>query len=83
MLDIFEIWDVGKVQFCEQVFRDQALDHVVRRDEQVDLGAFRGADGVHFLVRGRGRVVDFDVRVLILKFLDEVRVKVFTPVQDI
>ena len=82
LADLFIVGDVVIVQLCQHTLVNETGDHIVRRDDDVIVTSAGFQQGVQGFIALGGLVVDLDAG-LVLEFVDQVLVNVFTPAANI
>ena len=82
LADLRVVGDVVIVQLCQHTFVNETGDHIVRRDDDIVIRAADAEQGVQGFIALGGLVVDLDAG-LVLEFVDQVLVNVFTPAANI
>ena len=79
LVNILIIGNIVEVQLFQHILFHQPGDHIVRRNDHIDLVTAASQLGVHDFVGVVGHIVDPDVGILGFKFLDEIPASVVTP----
>ena len=82
LADLLIVGDVVVVQLCQHTLVNETGDHIVRRDDDVIVTSAGFQQGVQGFIALGGLVVDLDAG-LVLEFVDQVLVNVFTPAANI
>ncbi len=82
LADLGIVGDVVIVQLCQHTLVNETGDHIVRRDDDVIVTSAGFQQGVQGFIALGGLVVDLDAG-LVLEFVDQVLVNVFTPAANI
>ena len=82
LTDLLIVGDVVVVQLRQHTLVDETGNHIVRRDDDVIVTSAGFQQGVQGFIALGGLVVDLDAG-LVLEFVDQVLVNVFTPAANI
>ena len=81
-INVFNIWYIAVVKFCQHVIFCHLLNHVVGRADYVIIYTACFYYRIHFLV-GFKQVIDDINACFLLKFLNHRLVDIFAPIVDV